>query len=293
MLPVAGAVILLLWSRQWLKRAIVEPLVSVQRATEEISKGDLAHRVPVVGADELRQLGISVNQMATDLATSRESLVRAEKEAMLAALVPVVAHNIRNPLASIRATAQVMDDGSLPDEVRDGLKGIIGSTDRLEHWTHALLSYLNPLEPQRTLCRAATLVENMERMLRPRLTQKKITIELSQFDRDVELRIDAQLIEQALLGLVQNAVDASPEGSSVHLSLARAGDSIAIAVVDHGSGMPFSPAPRDLKPGPSTKRFGTGLGIPFAMKVFDRHGGSVRFSRAESGGTCVSISLPA
>jgi len=291
MLPVTGAAALLLWSRRWLKRAIIEPVVSVQRATEEISKGDLAHHVPAVGAAELRQLANSVNQMAADLAASRESLVRAEKEAMLATLVPVVAHNIRNPLASIRATAQVIDDAGLPAEVREGLQGIIASTDRLERWTHALLSYLNPLEPQRSLCAAATLVENMERMLRPRLAQKHVALDLSGFDRAVALRIDPQLVEQALLGLVVNAVEASPEGGSVRVHLDHTGDAVSIIVEDSGAGMPFMPEPRDLKPGPSTKRFGTGLGIPFAMKVFDLHGGSVRFGNAAGGGTRVEIRL--
>jgi signal transduction histidine kinase len=292
-LPVVGAAVLLLWSRRWMRRAIIEPLVSVQRATEEISRGDLTHRVPEVGAGELQRLAHSVNQMATDLAASRASLIRAEKEATLAALVPVVAHNIRNPLAAIRATAQVIDDGSLPADVGEGLQGIIATTDRLERWTHALLSYLNPLEPQRALCRAGTLVENMPAMLQPRLDQKRVRLDLTGFERDVPLNIDAQLVEQALHGLVVNAVEAAPEGGTVRVMLAREGARAEIKVEDDGAGIPFSPEPTGLRPGPSTKRFGTGLGIPFAVKVFDQHGGSVRFARAERGGTCVHISLPA
>jgi signal transduction histidine kinase len=291
-LPVVGAAVLLLWSRRWLRRAIIEPLVSVQRATEEISRGDLTHRVPEVGAGELQRLAHSVNQMATDLAASRASLIRAEKEATLAALVPVVAHNIRNPLAAIRATAQVIDDSSLPAEVGEGLQGIIATTDRLERWTHALLSYLNPLEPQRTLCRAGTLVENMPVMLQPRLDQKRVQLDLTGFERDVALNIDAQLVEQALHGLVVNAVEAAPAGGCVRVTLACNGERAAITIEDDGAGMPFSPEPSGLRPGPSTKRFGTGLGIPFAVKVFDQHGGSVRFTRAQRGGTCVYISLP-
>jgi signal transduction histidine kinase len=291
-LPIAGAAGLLLWSRFVLQRAIIEPLMSVQRATEMISAGDLVHRVPALGAAELRQLAHSVNRMAADLAASRESLVRAEKAATLAALVPVVAHNIRNPLASIRATAQVMIDPSLPGEMREGLAGIISTTDRLERWTHALLSYLHPLEPQRVICRAGTLVDNMAAMLQPRLEQKNVCLDLSAFDRELEINVDAHLVEQALHGLVLNAVDASPPGSTVRLATALEKACAVITIDDEGSGMPSSPDPRGLEPGPSTKRFGTGLGIPFAAKVLDVHGGSVRFAQSPRAGTRVRITLP-
>jgi len=291
-LPLVGAVGLLLWSRLVLQRAIIAPLVSVQGATEMISRGDLAHRVPEVGAAELRQLARSVNAMAQDLAASRASLLRAEKEATLAALVPVVAHNIRNPLASIRATAQVACDSSLPEDVREALAGIIATSDRLESWTHALLSYLNPLEPQRVLCKGAELVDNIAAMLHPRLTQKQLRLDLSGVDRDAHVRIDPLLIEQALHGLVLNALEASPDGASVRVGLVQRADTILLSIEDESGGMPFAPQPRDLKPGHSTKRFGTGLGIPFAVKVFDLHGANVRFGAAAGGGTRVEIVLP-
>jgi signal transduction histidine kinase len=133
----------------------------------------------------------------------------------------------------------------------------------------------------------------MPAMLQPRLDQKHVRLDLSRFEGDVQLNIDAQLVEQALHGLVVNAVEAAPEGGSVRVTLACDGERAAITIEDDGAGMPFAPEPTGLRPGPSTKRFGTGLGIPFAVKVFDRHGGSVRFVRAEQGGTCVHINLPA
>ena len=291
--PILGALALLLWSRFLSRRAVVEPVYSVQRATEMISRGELNHRAPEVGAQELRQLARSVNQMAQDLADSRASLVRAEKQATLAALVPVVAHNIRNPLASIRATAQVISDPVLPAEVRDGLSGIISATDRLERWTHALLSYLNPLEPQRTLCSSASLIENLSTMLQARLAERSVRLDLSGWKRGLELHVDAHLVEQALHALVLNAVEATPEGGAVAMSAEGVDGVISMYVEDEGGGMPFDPDPRDLRPGPSTKRYGTGLGIPFAVKVVDVHGGTLRFEPRGAIGTRVVITLPA
>ncbi len=73
--------------------------------------------------------------MAGDLAQSRQSLLRAEKQATLGSLVPVLAHNIRNPIAAIRATAQVINDPAFSEETKEDIAGIIATTDRLERWT--------------------------------------------------------------------------------------------------------------------------------------------------------------
>jgi signal transduction histidine kinase len=231
--------------------------------------------------------------MAQDLADSRESLVRAERQATLAALVPVVAHNIRNPLASIRATAQVISDPALPGDVREGLRGIIAASDRLERWTHALLSYLNPLEPRRSTCTAGALVDNIRTMLMPRLEQKQLALDISAWDRSLPLNVDVQLLEQALHGLVLNAAEASPDGACIRLSATREASEAVLTVEDSGAGMPFTPGPSSLRPGPSTKRFGTGLGIPFAAKVVEVHGGTLRYEPSPAGGTQVQIRVPA
>jgi C4-dicarboxylate-specific signal transduction histidine kinase len=187
----------------------------------------------------------------------------------------------------------VVSDPALPGDVREGLEGIIATTDRLERWTHALLSYLNPLEPQRTPCRAGALVDNMLVMLQPRLEQKRLGLDFSAWDRELELNVDAQLLEQALHGLVVNAAEASPDGATIRLGATREQGTAVLTVEDSGSGMPFHPGPRDLRPGPTTKRFGTGLGIPFAAKVIEVHGGSMRFESARGIGTRIRIALPA
>jgi signal transduction histidine kinase len=292
-IPIVGAVALLLSSPWVLRRAIVEPLYSVQQATEMISRGKLDHKAPEVGARELQSLAQSVNRMAQELSDSRASLVRAEKQATLAALVPVVAHNIRNPLASIRATAQVLQDNALPVEVRNGLHDIIATSDRLERWTHALLSYLNPLEPHRAAWSSGALADNIQTMLQVKIAKRDVRLDLTGWRRDLQLNVDAHLVEQALHGLVLNAVEATPPGGSVRLSLEPAESTLMLSIEDEGSGMRFNPDPRDLRPGPSTKRHGTGLGIPFAVKVFDVHGATVRFEPRPGQGTRVTIVLPA
>jgi signal transduction histidine kinase len=99
-------------------------------------------------------------------------------------------------------------------------------------------------------------------------------------------------MEQALTGLLANAVEASPHGGTVRIAVSRAGEGLLIRIVDAGPGMPFVPEPGDLEPGPSTKRFGTGLGIPVAYKICRSHGWDLSFAASPDGGTEVTISAP-
>ena len=139
-IPLILAVLLLLFSRVFLKRAIVRPIESVLHATTEISAGRLEHKAPEAGTAELVTLARAINHMAEELAHSQEALIRTEKQAAQGLLVPMLAHNIRNPLASIRATAQVADNSELDPDIREALQGIMKSVDRLERCTGSLLA---------------------------------------------------------------------------------------------------------------------------------------------------------
>jgi signal transduction histidine kinase len=291
-LPIAGAILLLIFTHFFLQRSFVQPLSSLLEATVILSGGNLRHRVPEEGALEMQSLAQAVNKMADELSRSREALVHIERQATLGALVPVVAHNIRNPLASIRAAAQVIDDPALTDDTREELAGIIRCADRLESWTASLLSYLHPLQPQRAPTDLAQLVDEVVDLLGQNIARKALRVERVGWHPAPLLAVDPQLFEQALHGLLLNAVDASPQGAALGLSFSRSATLVNLAIVDHGRGLGFTPQSGSLAPGPSSKRFGTGLGIPFALKVCEIHGGSVKFLQPAGGGTAVVVSLP-
>ena len=291
LIPFALAIALLLFSRTFLQRAIARPLRDVLRAANEISQGRLERKVPETGAAELIQVASTINRMADDLTHSREALVRSEKQAAQGALVPVLAHNIRNPLASIRATAQVADDPLLDTETRRSLKDIIATVDRLEHWTSSLLSYLHPQKPHITATTLDISVNAACALLKPRLAEKQMNINVDGCS-GLAVMIDAHLMEQTIYNLLLNALDASPNLSVIDVTAVRNGETVTLSIADRGSGMPFAPEFNTLTPGPSTKRFGTGLGIPFAFKVCEAHGGSLHFGNHEHGGTVVTLVLP-
>ena len=105
------------------------------------------------------------------------------------------------------------------------------------------------------------------------------------------MRLDRHLIEQALYGLLANAVDASPDGARLSVAAGARDGASWLAIEDQGPGLPFEPR-QGAFPGPSTKAFGSGLGIPFAFKVSELHDGALRFAEASGGGTRVTLSLP-
>ena len=103
---------------------------------------------------------------------------------------------------------------------------------------------------------------------------------------------DEHLLEQALYNLLLNAIEAAPASSLLEIHADVSAESVRLLIADRGPGMPFTPDPHAVSPGPSTKRFGTGLGIPFAFKVCEALAGSITFSAREGGGTLIELELP-
>ena len=291
-LPVLLACLMLAFSRRMLKNAIVSPINDIMLATNTISTGDLSHEVPETGALELAALSREINKMAEDLASSRDALVKSEKQAALGLLVPMLAHNIRNPLASIRATAQIIDGPELDKDTRESIQGIIHTVDRLERWTGALLSYLHPIKPMLNQVNLSNIVRGALTTLQPKLQEKGIQVFENSVDIPTGILTDEHLLEQMLYNLLLNALEASPKGAEIDLHCRLKEQTLLLTIKDQGSGMPFTPDPHSTTPGPTTKRFGTGLGIPFAFKVCEELGGTLSFSSRPDRGTTVVISLP-
>jgi signal transduction histidine kinase len=290
--PILLAVALLAFSHHSLRRGFVRPMAQVVSGSQQISQGRLEHRIPLAGVEEVVLLASSINDMARDLEVSREALIEKEKQAALGSLVPVVAHNIRNPLACIRATAQVMDDVDDAEELREARAEIIDTVDRLERWIRSLLSYLHPLQPHKTRTRLTPVVDGALAPLKPKLEAKDLRIVRAGWEQDPELYIDADLLEQAIYGLLNNAADASPPGAEISLQIESTQEDVTLIIDDQGPGMPMNVDPKGLSPVPTTKRFGTGLGIPFAFKICRAHDGKLSYEQSPGGGTRVRFCLP-
>jgi signal transduction histidine kinase len=291
-IPVLLAGLLLIVSRIFLKRAIVNPIHAMMKATREISAGNLQHQVPSTGAEELSILSQEINKMADDLAESRDALVRTEKQAALGLLVPMLAHNIRNPLASIRATAQVIDVNKDDKDTQESISGIINTVDRLERWTSSLLAYLHPVKPAFRHVLFKNIVHSSIVPLQQKLQEKNIKLVLNIKPEKQHILTDEHLLEQVFYNLILNAIEASPPNSEIQFITSLKQDMFEINIIDQGGGMPFTPLANAFSPGRSTKRFGTGLGIPFAFKACEVLNGTIQFQATTHPGTQITLQFP-
>ncbi len=279
--------------RVWLLR----PFEVIDRATDVISTGDLAHRVPVTTTDEFGSLARSINFMAGSLAENQRRLLAAERFAMVGEMAAYVAHNIRNPLASIRTTAQV-DMLSLPaeDPHRASFGDIVTATDRLESWVGDLLRFSSPVTLQRTLESVNDLVERCADLARPQLTQRGLRLDLALAPTLAPVSLDRNKIEQVVSVLLGNAMDASPSGGTIRvISLVRRPNHVpraCIRVEDQGKGIPKERLGKLFTLFATGKQSGTGLGLALAQKIVTAHDGTITVDSAEGEGTAVEISLP-
>ncbi|MCX4190787.1 sensor histidine kinase [Methylophaga sp. OBS3] len=294
LLPILLALGLLIWSRHFVKKQVLMPLTNVIEGARHVAQGEWRYALPEHGVADLKHLTAAINQMATDLINNHDNLIEARKQAEMADLIPLVAHNIRNPLAGIRAAAQVsLSDKSLPEQSRQVSQDIIVAVDRLERWVTSLLMYLHPMQPHFSSLKLTTLADNALSLIQMQITDKQLTVEREGWENDLhEAQLDGDLIEQTLCNLIQNAIEASPDASELRLRFQRLNDGrISLEIDDQGRGMkqPYSKDQQSESDG--RKPLHCGLGLPFADRVMHLHGGEISHIGLEPG-TRVRIELP-
>ena len=279
--------------RVWL----VRPFQAIGRATGVISTGDLEHRVPVTTRDEFGTLARSINSMAASLSENQRRLLAAERFAMVGEMSAYVAHNIRNPLASIRTTAQAeMLDLPAEDPRRGSFRDIVTATDRLESWVGDLLRFSSPVTLQCTLESVNDLVERCADLARAQMTQRGLHLDLALAPALAPVSVDRNKIEQVVSVLLGNAMDASPAGGTIRvISLVRRPNHVpraCIRVQDEGKGIPKERLGKLFTLFATSKTSGTGLGLALAQKIVTAHDGTITVDSKEGEGTAVEISLP-
>jgi len=279
-----------------IRRWLVRPIHVIGRSTEVISTGDLTHRVPVRASDELGELAAAINRMAASLQAIQERLVRSERWAAVGELASYVAHNIRNPLASIRSAAQVgLEDLERKDwaQARECFQDIVQVVDRLERWTRHLLDWTRPVELRPSRGDLNALIREVVAFLRPKGEAKALRWELDLDESLPDLCLDWGQMEQALIALVVNAVEACRPGGTVRVASRRTPEGrVLVTVRDTGVGMSEAVRVKAFEPYFTTKPTGVGMGLPMAKKVVEAHGGTITIASQEGVGTTVTVCLP-
>ena len=291
-IPLIIAFIIVFYTRHIMRIQFIAPIANVMEGAGKISHGKLNYQIKEEGVEEVSELANTINKMADELSRNREALLENERQVALGSLIPVVAHNIRNPLASIRASAQLLEHADNKKEINESKQAIIDTIDRLGRWVSSLVSYLHPLEPNLINVDASRLVDAVLEVLDNKIKEKRIKLVKNGWEDSVLLNVDPDLMEQAIYSLLANAIDASSESSILKINIINNKDTLEIRIQDSGSGLLFEPKPGNLEPGPSTKRYGTGLGIPIAFKICQKHNWQLDFKTKSGKGTEVIIKAP-
>ncbi len=227
------------------------------------------------------------------IAEAQARLARSEKLATLGQLAAAIAHEVRNPLAIIRSSVQNVAE-SLPGADEEGRKSCLFITeeiDRLTKVTHALLGFARPLELKPAPIAVRDLFDRTE-LPAGMIVQGK-ALRLLRADTPAPLRVegDSDLLCQALLGLIANAVEATPSGGEVTLEAAAKNGGVELAVIDSGPGVPPELRARIFEPFFTTRPRGHGLGLAVIRQIVEAHGGRIEVGDRPGGGARFALSL--
>jgi PAS domain S-box-containing protein len=239
----------------------------------------------------------------TEQKKMRERLLQTEKMTLMGRLATGIAHEVRNPLAAITLNLQYLDakcgaDGGVAESVRDALEG----AKRIESVIENTLSLARVTPPVLQPEQVNDLVEKVLGFISMSSKQKAITIE-TQLGLNLPLvKADAKQIQQVILNIVQNAIDASPAGGAVTLSTLLwetpgNGDTVprrwvCVAVRDCGPGIPPEQRKYLFHQFRTSKPGGTGLGLVLSKQIMERHKGEISLENAPGGGTIARIAFP-
>jgi signal transduction histidine kinase len=282
----------------WLiARSLARPIKELTGAMAVVGAGQLDHPIKPRSRDEIGELALAFGRMTDNLRQSRAALVQSEKLASIGEMSAAVAHGLRNPLASLRAAAQLVRRHPEAPSSREHLDAIVEEVDRLDRRISHLLSFSRPAPFHPLQESVSHLVEGLLPGFSQLLREKGVKLDLDLPAGLPEVRVDPMQIEQALVEIVSNALDAMPAGG--RLGIAGRTDRsdhgsgyVAIEITDTGPGIPEQVLPSVCEPFFTTRQEGTGLGLAIAKRYVEQNGGRLDIT-SRPGATSVRIRLPA
>ncbi|MGI9101771.1 MAG: sensor histidine kinase [Terriglobales bacterium] len=310
-------------------RLVHRPVQLLKRGTEELARGDLGYQIAVESRDELGELANSFNIMSlqlrkaneevtswartlesrvddktNELKRAHEHVVRVEKMASIGKMAAVVAHEINNPLSGILTYAKLLKkwvqktdaDDERRREIRDCLDLIESESRRCGDLVKNLLTFSRTAPMNLEWADVNVVVDRCIRLVQHHLDLGNVQLQLESAPELPVVHCDPAQIEQVVLALVMNAIDAMPHGGNLLVRTRSLPQSrqIEMQVRDDGVGIPPELLPRMFEPFLTTKETGKGVGLGLAISksIVERHGGVIEVESQPGRGTTFYIFLP-
>jgi signal transduction histidine kinase len=222
-----------------------------------------------------------------------KQLMLSDRLASLGRLSAGLVHEIRNPLASIKGAAEVLESEiSAENKKRIFLDAISGEVNRLDNLIKDFLIFARPRSPELLPTDPNMIIRSVVSLTLNELERRQLTLTTNLAEGIPKIRLDGEQVKQALLNLVINAIQATPPGGEIMLSSSFWNGIVRLTVQDSGPGIPQSIKDQLFTPFVTTKEGGTGLGLPIALSLVKQHGGNITAEDSLKGGSSFQIEFP-
>ncbi|GMR09056.1 MAG: hypothetical protein BMS9Abin26_2068 [Gammaproteobacteria bacterium] len=299
----AGSALLLgLWFTGFSAARIARPVTRLVYGMRDYAHGDFDTRVSPQGSDEIKQLGLTFNEMADTLDHARDERDKAQdmmlqnaKLASIGQLAAGIGHEINNPLGNILSYAKLLERG-LGDKDQRLLADVTSLREealRASQIIRGILNFARQVPPKLSHFELQPWLDETLTLVRQSAKEQSVELEVGQVD-DYTLEADRSQLQQALVNLLLNAICASTPDGWVITSIERVGRDIVISVQDSGGGIDNGDLGKIFDPFYSSKPEGkgTGLGLSISLGIVERHGGKLEVENNAEGGVIARIIVP-
>ncbi len=242
---------------------------------------------------QYRDAAASLEQANRELRDSQEELRRADRLSALGEVAAALAHEIRNPLASVKGALEILTSRVEEGSPEAEFAGIAAKElARLDDLVTEFLTYARPRNPELRDADLHDVIRHVMILLQPEAERAAVIVELDRRDALPHVSIDAQQIGQVFFNVVLNAIQASPAGGHVGIRESLTPDFAVVDVIDEGPGVAREHRARIFDPFFTTKARGTGLGLAISSRIVTAHGGTIEAQPGAGSGTRMSIRLP-
>ena len=287
----SSGVVLLVTIMLLVRRWFLGPLFDVHEAIHLTLAGDSRQPLP---KSEMGDLVAPVRELVGKIRQLEDRASRAERLATAGDASTRVGQNLRNLIRSMRklGTSERAAEHVDP-RAKNAFDYIVATTETMDHWVGSLVNTTRPLELQACRQSIEPVVRDSISLLHPFLAEHAIKVEFKLAESLPDLQLDRVLFEQAFIAVLKNAIDASPDESCITI-MANYGNSemVTLTVNDEGEGMSEEVRQHAFGPFFTKKKDGVGLGLAYAQKIIDLHGGKIEIESQLGKGTRVHIHLP-
>ncbi len=283
----------------WLARKVLRPILVINKGVKEIGEGKLGHKIPEEGIGEVKELAESFNSMSSELKelvdaikSAQEKLVRTEKLYAIGEFSAGVAHEIRNPLTSIKLLVQTIRNTGESFSNND-IDIIDKEINRINRIIKSFLAFAKPQKVEMKHVNIKEVLEDVLTITRPKMRHSGI-----QLVQNIPLEMpiiygDYDALKQVFMNLILNSLQAMDgDRGTLNVEAIPDNNSLSVIIRDNGEGISENNLKSIFDPFFTTKTDGTGMGLALTHNIVDEHSGNIDIQSSPGKGTTVIVELP-